>query len=262
MFSQKTICFVTGASRGLGKSIAKNFAAKLPAGSMIVLLARSDGDLEAVKNRLLENAPHVTTLVRQFDQSAQNQQVFKDVFSETLSAVGAKAEDFQQAVLVHNAGSLKPTVYTRNLPDVQELTQYLNTNVAGLIALTSEFLKAFPASSGVSRVVINISSLAGVQPFKSWAMYSSGKAARDMFCKVLAAEEPDIRVLSYAPGPLETEMTDKVIESEDADVHNWAKSAKAEKTLLPCDTSVAKLIHLLQKNTFDSGAHVDYYDEI
>jgi sepiapterin reductase len=51
----------------------------------------------------------------------------------------------------------------------------------------------------------------------------TGKAARDMFCKVLAAEESDIRVLSYAPGPLVTDMTDKVITSEDPDVSMWAK---------------------------------------
>ena len=174
MFSKKSLCFVTGASRGLGESIAVNFASKLPAGSLIVLLARSEGDLEKVKNRLLEKSPRVTIVSRRFDQSSQDQQVFEAVFSQALESAGVKADDFQQAILVNNAGSIKPVVYTRNLPGVQELSQYLNTNVSGVIALTSQFLKAFPASSGVFRVVINISSLAAVQPFKSWAMYSSG----------------------------------------------------------------------------------------
>ena len=45
-----------------------------------------------------------------------------------------------------------------------------------------------------------------------------------MFFKVLAAEEEDIRVLNYAPGPLQTEMTDIVETSEDEAVRNWAKS--------------------------------------
>ena len=175
MFSKKTVCFVTGASRGLGESIADNFARKLPAGSLIVLLARSEGDLENVKKRLLEKSPHVTAVSLRFDQSTQDQQVFEAIFAQTLDSANAKAEDFQQAVLVHNAASIKPVVYTRNLPDVQELSQYLNVNVSGVIALTSQFLKSFPASSGVSRVIINISSLAALQPFKSWAMYCSGK---------------------------------------------------------------------------------------
>jgi len=47
---------------------------------------------------------------------------------------------------------------------------------------------------------VNISSLCALQPFRSWALYCSGKAARDMMFRVLAAEEPDVRVLNYAPG--------------------------------------------------------------
>jgi sepiapterin reductase len=176
MFSKKTICFVTGASRGLGESIAINFAGRLPAGSVMVLLARSEGNLELVKNRLLvlEKAHEVRTIAQRFDQSVQEQAAFEAVFSHALSSVGAKVEDFEQAMLVNNAGSLEPVLYTRNLPDVKELTEYLSTNVAGMIALTSQFLKTFPAECGASRVVVNISSLGGIQPFKSWAMYCSG----------------------------------------------------------------------------------------
>ena len=54
--------------------------------------------------------------------------------------------------------------------------------------------------------VVNISSLAAVQPVKRWGLYCTGKAGRDMLFKVMAAEDPDIRVLNYAPGPLDTGM--------------------------------------------------------
>ena len=47
---------------------------------------------------------------------------------------------------------------------------------------------------------MNISSLCAVKPFKNWALYCSGKASRDMMFQVLALEEPDVRVLNYAPG--------------------------------------------------------------
>lgn len=49
-------------------------------------------------------------------------------------------------------------------------------------------------------MVVNISSLCALKPFKSWTLYCTGKAARDMMFKVLAVEEPDVRVLNYAPG--------------------------------------------------------------
>nr|KAG5687665.1 hypothetical protein BaRGS_027557 [Batillaria attramentaria] len=150
--------------------------------------------------------------------------------------------------------------YTRNLPAVEELSKYLNVNVAGVISLTSQFLRTFQSS--MSRAVINISSLGAVQPFKSWAMYCSGKAARDMFFSVLAGEEEDVRVLNYAPGPLQTDMSNLLVESEDEGVRTWAKQAKAENQLLSCDTSVNKLIQILEKDSFKSGAHIDFYDEI
>lgn len=47
---------------------------------------------------------------------------------------------------------------------------------------------------------MNVSSLCAMKPFKNWALYCSGKAARDMMFQVLALEEPDVRVLNYAPG--------------------------------------------------------------
>ena len=43
----------------------------------------------------------------------------------------------------------------------------------------------------VSKTVINISSLAALQPFASWGNYCAGKAARDAMFKVLAVEEDD-----------------------------------------------------------------------
>ena len=60
--------------------------------------------------------------------------------------------------------------------------------------------------------------------------FVSAKAARDMFFKVVAAEEEDVRVLSYAPGPLVTDMTNTLIDSEDEGVRNWAKSEWSEVT--------------------------------
>lgn len=69
-----------------------------------------------------------------------------------------------------------------------------------MLCLTSGTLSAFPDSPGLSKTVVNISSLCALQPFKGWALYCAGKAARDMLYQVLAAEEPSVRVLSYAPG--------------------------------------------------------------
>lgn len=87
-----------------------------------------------------------------------------------------------------------------NVNDPAEVNNYWALNLTSMLCLTSGTLNAFPDSPGLSKTVVNISSLCALQPFKGWGLYCSGKAARDMLCQVLAAEEPSVRVLSYAPG--------------------------------------------------------------
>lgn len=81
-----------------------------------------------------------------------------------------------------------------------EVDSYLSLNVSSSLCLTASVLQAFPQRSGLKRTVINISSLCALQPFRSWVLYCTGKAARDMMFRVLAEEEPDLRVLNYSPG--------------------------------------------------------------
>ena len=87
-----------------------------------------------------------------------------------------------------------------DLADPTEVNNYWTLNLTSMLCLTSSILKAFPDSPGLSRTVVNISSICALQPFKGWALYCAGKAARNMMFQVLAAEEPSVRVLSYAPG--------------------------------------------------------------
>lgn len=87
-----------------------------------------------------------------------------------------------------------------DLSDSTQVNNYWALNLTSMLCLTSSVLKAFPASPGLNRTVVNISSLCALQPFKGWALYCAGKAARDMLFQVLALEEPNVRVLNYAPG--------------------------------------------------------------
>lgn len=87
-----------------------------------------------------------------------------------------------------------------DLADPDEMNSYWALNLTSMLCLTSSILKAFPDSPGLSRTVVNISSLCALQPFKGWTLYCAGKAARNMMFQVLATEEPSVRVLSYAPG--------------------------------------------------------------
>lgn len=90
--------------------------------------------------------------------------------------------------------------YTKNFTNMAEVDSYLSLNVSSALCLTASILQAFPQRPGVKRTVINITSLCALKPFPSWVLYCTGKAAREMMFRVLAEEEPDLRVLSYSPG--------------------------------------------------------------
>jgi sepiapterin reductase len=123
------------------------------------------------------------------------------------------------AYLINNAGttgdlSKKVSNYNSN-----EIKNYFDVNIVSFASLVSGFINLFrePQVSDESPfppdlTIVNISSLLAVQEFPNWGLYASGKAARDMYLKVVAAEEKNnhIKTLSYAPGPLDNEMQSQV----------------------------------------------------
>nr|XP_009942172.1 PREDICTED: sepiapterin reductase [Opisthocomus hoazin] len=148
-----------------------------------------------------------------------------------------------------------------DLTDPDEINSYFAFNVTSALCLTSGALRAFGKRPGSSRTVVNISSLCAVKPFKNWTLYCSGKASRDMMFQVLALEEPDVRVLNYAPGPLDTDMQLLArTRTGDPEMRQYFQSLQESGQLIDCSTSAQKLLNLLEEDTFPSGAHVDFYD--
>uniref|UniRef100_A0A8C3V6X3 Sepiapterin reductase n=1 Tax=Catharus ustulatus TaxID=91951 RepID=A0A8C3V6X3_CATUS len=103
--------------------------------------------------------------------------------------------------------------------------------------------------------------LSDLEPFPSWALYCAAKAARDMMFRVLAVEEPGLRVLSYAPGPLDTDMQ-LLARTRTGDLGMRQKFQRMQEQgqLINSSVSAQKLLQLLQEDSFPSGAHVDFYD--
>lgn len=95
--------------------------------------------------------------------------------------------------------------------------------------------------------------------------FSSGKAAREMYFRVLALEEaetdPNLLILNYSPGPVDTEMTvDVQANSAAASVRSIFETMRTDKSMLqPIDTT-KKFLCVLEADTIKSGDRVDYYD--
>ncbi|XP_032266603.1 sepiapterin reductase [Phoca vitulina] len=254
----RAVCVLTGASGGFGRALAPLLARLLSPGSVLVLSARNDEALRQLEAELDAGRPGLR-LVRvpaDLGLEAGLQQLL-----DTLREL-PRPEGLQRVLLINNAGTLGDVSKGfLDLADPAEVNNYWALNLTSMLCLTSSILKAFPDSPGLSRTVVNISSLCALQPFKGWGLYCAGKAARDMLFQVLAAEEPSVRVLSYAPGPLDTDMQRLAREtSMDPDLRKRLQDLKTKGELVDCKMSAQKLLSLVQKDTFKSGAHVDFYD--
>lgn len=108
--------------------------------------------------------------------------------------------------------------------------------------------------------IINISSYAGKGPLANLAMYGSGKAAREIFFKVLSIEEPNIFVINYSPGPVDTDMFNTIVNTAQSDeVKKSFKEIKDTSVLTP-PVTVNKMLDILEKGDFKTGDSIDYYD--
>jgi sepiapterin reductase len=93
-------------------------------------------------------------------------------------------------------------------------------------------------------------------------IYCAGKAARDIFHKTLAEEnkaDNNMYVLSYAPGPLDTDMTRRLKTGTHMD--NDTKEMFQTMTYVDIGASAAKMCSLLRSRAYASGSHVDYFDD-
>ncbi|XP_051907835.1 sepiapterin reductase a [Hippocampus zosterae] len=251
----RALCIITGASKGFGRAVAKEMARLVEPGSAFVLVARSGDELRTLQTELAESGVEARCVVLDLSLNESPERVVrtaKEVFSP----------DMEHVILVNNAASLGDVSrFGKSFTSMAEVTSYLSFNVSSALCLTAGVLQAFPEQSGLRRCVINVSSLCALKPFASWVLYCSGKAARDMMFKVLAEEEPDLRVLNYAPGPLDTEMHIVArTETRDSSLRKVLSDMFAEGKLVKCEASCATMMKLLLEDKYKSGDHIDFYD--
>lgn len=256
----RALCIITGASKGFGWSLAREIAPLLKPGSVLLLAARSGDKLQTLQADLAASEASSAGLqVRCVVADLGQKEGVESVITE---AKETRCEDIDHLLLFNNAASLGDiSRYAQSFTDMSEMDSYLSFNVSSALCLTSGILTAFPQRPGLQRCVVNVSSLCAVKPFRSWVMYCTGKAARDMMFRVLAEEEPELRVLNYAPGPLDTDMQLQARStSADENMRKSFSDMHADGRLLTCEESVAKLLKVLLEDDYPSGAHLDFYD--
>ena len=184
------VAVVTGASKGIGASIAEYFAAE--GAKVVVNYASSKEGAEKVVKAITDNGG--TAISVQADVSKEADII--RLFEETKNAFGSLD------ILVNNAGIYQYAPI--ELVSAESIHQQFNINVLGSLLAIREAVKFFSDKGGN---IINISSEAGKMPLPTGSVYSATKAALDAITISLSKEfsGKNIRINSILPGVVETE---------------------------------------------------------
>jgi len=218
------VAIVTGASKGIGASIAQHLAAE--GAKVVVNYSSSKEGADRVVNAIKQKGGDAIAV--QADVSSQ-----KDVqrlFSETQKAFG------KLDILINNAG-----VY--NAAPLEEITpehfhKMFDLNVLGLLLATQEAVKSFGKKGGS---IVNISSVVSVSASPEFSVYSATKGAVDALTRALASElgPRKIRINTINPGLVETEGTHTIGYIESEFRHNFEQMTPLGRIGLPQDIAPA-----------------------
>ena len=188
--SSKHVALVTGASTGIGYELAKLLAAD---GADVVLVARTESTLRDVESEL-ERDYGVAAAMIPMDLSVPGSAA--DLY-ETVTEAG-----FEIETLVNNAGFAMYGHFVET--DLDEELEMIQLNLTTLTHLTKLFAEDMVAR-GHGRI-LNVSSLAGIYPCPTGAVYSATKHYVLAFSEAIADELADkgVTVTALCPGPTDT----------------------------------------------------------
>jgi len=221
------VAVITGAGSGIGRAAALKLA---EAGYALVLSGRTESTLDETATQLGDATyivhPADVTVPRQCD-----------------GLIAAANDRFGRLdVLANIAGYVRMASLPDTDPDTWQTT--LATNVSAVHYLTRAAWPIFAMHK--TGLIVNISSMASIDPFPGLGAYAAAKAAVNMLTKVTADEGEAIglRSVAIAPGAVETDMLRSLFSTSDL---------PADATLDPAD--VAELIRdcCTGRREFESG---------
>ncbi|XP_014218673.1 sepiapterin reductase [Copidosoma floridanum] len=253
IFAGKAFLVVTGASRGIGRAIAEKFASHLKNDSKVLLMARNLENLEKIADGMPRG---LIILCKSVDFGQTTTKELQDALNDALR--GEKPESFNQAIIVHCAAVVDYTRTANDLTDFSEWQTFFNVNMFSSAVLNGLFMKTFE-SSGVKKYVVNVCSYWGLTPDVYVSSYCAAKAAKDMFFKSFALENPDVSVLNYLPGLVDTEMLhDAYKKSKSEELVTRIKSALENNTVSTPEKTAECLVGVLKQQNYKSGDYVDF----
>ena len=212
------VVFISGASRGIGESLANYFVEK---DYYVVGTSRNDFNFKNKTKNLLPIKLDITC-----------RESIKNCFNDL------KEKNLLPTVLINNAGITSDQLFLR-MKD-EEWDDVISTNLTGVFNLTKIFIKNMIKNK--EGRIINLSSISGLMGNPGQVNYSSSKAALNGFTKSLAKEvgSRNITVNNVAPGFIDTDMTSYLQEDAKKEIINTIPLQRLGKV-----DDVSKLVYFL-----------------
>lgn len=194
------VALITGASRGIGQSIAVEFAR---AGADVVVVSRKLPDLEKVAEEIRKTGRKCLPVAAHMAR-----------MEEINNLVGKVKGEFGRIDILVNNAATNPTMASAMDVDERAWDSIMNLNLKGLFFLSQAVARLMKEKGGGK--IINISSIAGITP-DLLPVYSISKAAVIMATKVMAQQwaQYKIRVNAIAPGLTKTRFSEALWNNPD-----------------------------------------------
>lgn len=237
---ENKVVLITGASRGIGKSIAEE-CVKHGATVAFTYLS-SDEKARALEAELTANGGVAKGFKSDASKFDDAQKLVDDVVAEfgTID------------VLVNNAGITRDTLLMRMTEE--QWDEVMNTNLKSAFNLTKAVQR--PMLKARSGSIINMSSVVGVTGNAGQANYAASKAGLIGFTKSVAQElgSRNIRCNAIAPGFIETEMTEVL---DPKVVEQWRNSIPLKRGGSPTDVANLTIFLGSDMSTYITGQTIN-----
>jgi len=233
---QGKVALITGASRGIGKSIAQRFVQE---GATVAFTYRSSEEkAQALEKELTASGGTAKGFKSDAGSLEQSEALVKDVV-EAFGTVD---------ILINNAGITRDTLLMRMSED--QWDDIMQVNLKSCFNLTKGVLRTMLKARSGS--IINMSSVVGIQGNAGQANYAASKAGILGFTKSVALElgSRNIRCNAIAPGFIETEMTDAL---DEGTVQGWRDAIPLKRGGKPEDVADACVFLASDMSTYITG---------
>lgn len=233
------VALVTGASRGIGQAIAEAYAAS---GAKVVLSSRKQEGLDAVAEWIRTAGGEALPIAAHTGE----QEAIDNLVSRAVEAYGGID------ILVNNAGT-NPHFGPILTAEESHWMKTLDVNLVGYFRMVKATIDSMRSRGGGK--IINIASIAGIEPQMGMGVYGVTKAGVIMLTQVLAAElaEYNIQVNVIAPGFIKTRFSSVLWQTPQL-FEAIKKSIPQERIAEPEELAGIALYLASEASSFTTGA--------